>query len=125
MRRGTSISLYKNSNDNETRNSFHMERRFYVTKYFTCIISFNFHSPVGEGEGRFYCPDYSDQETEAQREPLPRHSTLWIVFTGVTPTGITHPNHPRRGVCCTAWTTEVQQRPFLRNILKTRIFLLK
>lgn len=48
-------------------NSFYMERWFYATKYFTCIIPLNFHNPVGEGEGRFYCPDYSNQETEAQK----------------------------------------------------------
>lgn len=40
------------------------ERAFSAAS-FPCIILLNFHSPVGEGEHRFYCPEYSDQETEA------------------------------------------------------------
>lgn len=38
---------------------------FCARKYLTSKTPFNFLSPVGEGKGKFYCLNYSE-ETEAQ-----------------------------------------------------------
>ena len=51
-------------NDAETENRFYLMSSFCVRKYLT-KTPFNFLSPVGEGEGKFHCLNYS-KETEAQ-----------------------------------------------------------
>lgn len=57
-RKDRNIHLLKKTNNNNNKNS--VRKYFCVRKYFTCIIPFNFHSPVGDAESRFYYPNYSD-----------------------------------------------------------------